>query len=220
MYISYFVLSPFLWTREETILLNKTYKIYACELDGEVIYVGKTGRTFEARIRDHRTNPFAPVYRRLQESKGAVSHWKILEFCAAEEVLAREQYWIDHYKKISSRMVNTDDATIHGRPKECSNPRGEAHYAYKNPAAVEKAVRASAKARKGKPLSEEVKENMRKAHSSRIKKDAKPVMNVKTKKVYSSAREASLAYGWAPGTVATSIARQSFRDGIKWRYIE
>lgn len=201
----------------------KTFKIYACEVSGRVVYVGKTGRKFEDRIRNHleavvaNRNPNRRLYKALKDINPVDLRWVLLELCDGENSVEREQFWIDHYR-LQGPIFNVDKAVARGRPQGCINPTGQKHYAYGNPLATRKAVEASVLARKGKSHSESTKEKMR-ISRTRNKLNAREVENVGTSEQFPSLRAACDAIGVTRAALIRSLKTGSKCKGYVWKYV-
>lgn len=134
----------------------KYQKIYAIKFRGEVVYVGQTGDSIDARFFKHIRNGYGnydggsrvpKLYDHMKKNQPSDYTFELLEIVREEEKHLREQFWIEHYKTRSK--CNTTSGGIAAQ--------GPDHYLYGVKGGCEAAVKASVSARLGKPLSAEHK---------------------------------------------------------------
>lgn len=196
--------------------------IYAITVSGKIVYVGQTvdmihrynrhSRIVQTKVIPHS----AKLYNVLISNPDSWDMHEI-ERTDRRNANAREVYWMRHLDTINNGC-NTSDTG--GREKGCLNPSGDNHYLHGKPVARH-IVEASVAARKGKNLSEEHKEKIRKGNTGKqCNSFAKPVICLNDGKEFRTTREAAAYYNISSPSIKNICTGKTSGKmlGLKFKY--
>lgn len=159
-------------------------KIYAIKFKGDVVYVGQTKASIDARFFKHLNNATGglgasrvpKLYKHIRENDKSHYTFELLEITDEANKNIREKYWITFYD--TKTKCNTSAGGI--------SAQGPDHYLYGKKGGCPAAIEASVKARLGKALSKKTRERMRRAHAERDRVDIKAVRCRETNMTWNS----------------------------------
>lgn len=188
----------------------KIYGLYD-PITGDIRYVGKTALRLSARRSGHvkdKQNTYKTWWIRSLLKKGLKPEIRVIEICAEENWVERENYWISYYKEAGFRITNQVEGG------------GGMKVGYKHtPATIEKIREAAKKQNKGKFKKGRIRP------ASEMEKCQKKVLQYDLQgnfiRKWESIRAASGGIGIFTSNISSclrNICKQA--GGFQWKYYE